>query len=56
MSNGITKRSEEYSQRYPDGVLRTELTEYAPVRGCMVIGKPCRGRGITAQVPLTVSG
>jgi prolyl-tRNA synthetase len=37
MAKGITKRSEDYSQWYIDVVLRGELTDYAPVKGCMVI-------------------
>ncbi len=37
MSKGITKRSEDYSQWYLDVVLRAEMAEYSPVRGCMVI-------------------
>jgi len=37
MAKGITKRSEDYSQWYIDVVLRGELADYAPVKGCMVI-------------------
>lgn len=38
MSNkGITKRSEDYSQWYIDIVLKAELADYSPVKGCMVI-------------------
>lgn len=37
MSKGITKRSEDYSQWYLDVVLKAEMAEYSPVRGCMVI-------------------
>ncbi|HIE50860.1 MAG TPA: proline--tRNA ligase [Armatimonadetes bacterium] len=37
MAKGITKRSEDYAQWYTDLVLRAELADYAPVRGCMVI-------------------
>ncbi len=33
----ITTRAEDYSQWYLDIVLRAELADYAPVRGCMVI-------------------
>jgi prolyl-tRNA synthetase len=33
----ITPRSEDYSQWYLDIVLRAELADYAPVKGCMVI-------------------
>ena len=34
---GITSREENYSEWYNDIVLRAELADYAPVRGCMVI-------------------
>ncbi|MGI6138447.1 MAG: proline--tRNA ligase [Candidatus Hydrogenedentales bacterium] len=37
MSKGITKRSEDYSQWYLDVVLKAEMAEHSPVRGCMVI-------------------
>lgn len=37
MSKGITKRSDDYSQWYLDVVLKAEMAEYSPVRGCMVI-------------------
>ena len=37
MSKGITKRADDYSQWYLDVVLRAEMAEYSPVRGCMVI-------------------
>ena len=33
----ITSRAENYSQWYNDVVLKAELADYAPVRGCMVI-------------------
>ncbi len=33
----ITSRSENYSQWYNDIVLKAELADHAPVRGCMVI-------------------
>ena len=33
----ITAKSENFSQWYLDVVLRAELADYAPVRGCMVI-------------------
>jgi len=33
----ITKRSEDYAQWYIDIVMRAEMADYAPVRGCMVI-------------------
>ena len=33
----ITPRSEDFSQWYTDVIKQTELCDYAPVRGCMVI-------------------
>jgi prolyl-tRNA synthetase len=33
----ITKRSQDYSQWYLDIVMRAEMADYAPVKGCMVI-------------------
>ncbi len=36
-TKGITKRSEDYSQWYIDIVLKAELADYSPVKGCMVI-------------------
>jgi len=33
----ITPRSEDYSQWYQDIVLRAEMADYSPVKGCMVI-------------------
>ena len=44
----LTKRSENYSQWYNDLVVKADLAEQSPVRGCMVIkpygyaiGKKC---------------
>jgi len=37
MAKKIAKRSEDYSRWYTDIVLRAELADYAPVKGCMVI-------------------
>jgi len=37
MAKGITKRSDDYSQWYIDVVLKAEMAEYSPVKGCMVI-------------------
>ena len=34
---GLTKRAENYSQWYNDLVVKTDLAEQSPVRGCMVI-------------------
>ncbi len=33
----ITSQSEDYSQWYVDIILKAELMDYAPVKGCMVI-------------------
>ena len=33
----ITPRSEDFSQWYTDVIKQTELCDYAPVRGCMII-------------------
>ncbi len=37
MAEGITKRSEDYSRWYTDIVMKAELADYTPVKGCMVI-------------------
>ncbi len=37
MAERITSRAENYSQWYIDIVLRAQLADYSPVRGCMVI-------------------
>ena len=37
MADQITKRSENYSQWYSDLVVKADLAEQSPVRGCMVI-------------------
>src|SRR4030042_2289526 len=33
----ITKKSKDFARWYTDVVLRAELADYAPVKGCMVI-------------------
>lgn len=33
----ITPKSEDFSQWYVDVILKAELADYSPVRGCMVI-------------------
>ena len=33
----ITPRDEDFSQWYTDVIMKTELVDYAPVRGCMVL-------------------
>ena len=37
MAKEVTKRSENYSQWYNDLVVKADLAEQSPVRGCMVI-------------------
>ncbi|MCH8288086.1 MAG: proline--tRNA ligase, partial [Candidatus Marinimicrobia bacterium] len=37
MSKGITSKETDYSAWYNDIVLKAELADYAPVKGCMVI-------------------
>jgi prolyl-tRNA synthetase len=34
---GVTPRSEDYSKWYTEVVQKTELADYSPVKGCMVI-------------------
>jgi prolyl-tRNA synthetase len=36
-SQGVTPRSEDYARWYTDVVVKTDLADYAPVRGCMII-------------------
>ena len=35
--NHITPREDDFSQWYTDVILKSELVDYAPVRGCMVV-------------------
>jgi len=37
MSKGITSKESDYSAWYNDIILKAELADYAPVKGCMVI-------------------
>jgi len=37
MADRITPRSEDYSRWYTDVIQKTDLADYAPVKGCMVI-------------------
>ncbi len=37
MAKGIATRAEDYAQWYIDVVLKSEMADYAPVKGCMVI-------------------
>lgn len=48
MAKGITKRSEDYSQWYIDVVLKADMADYSPVKGCMVI-KP-NGYGVWEKI------
>lgn len=36
-AQGVTPQSEDFSRWYTDVVQKTELADYAPVRGCMII-------------------
>jgi prolyl-tRNA synthetase len=36
-SGGITPRAQDFSAWYNDAIMRAELADYSPVRGCMVI-------------------
>jgi prolyl-tRNA synthetase len=48
MAKGITKRSDDYAQWYIDIVLKADMADYSPVKGCMVI-KPT-GYGIWEKI------
>ncbi len=37
MAQGITTREQNYSQWYIDIVLKSEMADYSPVKGCMII-------------------
>ena len=37
MTKGITSKEQDYSAWYNDIVLKAEMADYAPVKGCMVI-------------------
>lgn len=37
MAAGITSRAEDYSRWYTDIILKSEMADYSPVKGCMVI-------------------
>ncbi|RME04502.1 MAG: proline--tRNA ligase, partial [Deltaproteobacteria bacterium] len=52
MSLKVTKRSEDFSQWYTDVVLKAELADYSPVKGCMVI-RP-RGYAIWEKIQRTL--
>ena len=48
MAKGITPRADDYSQWYIDIVLKADMADYSPVKGCMVI-KP-NGYGIWENI------
>ena len=48
MAKGITKRDQDYAQWYIDVVLRSDMADYSPVKGCMVI-KP-NGYGVWENI------
>ncbi len=48
MAKGITPRDQDYAQWYIDVVLKSEMADYSPVKGCMVI-RP-NGYGIWENV------
>ena len=48
MAKGITPRGQDYSQWYIDVVLKGDMADYSPVKGCMVI-KP-NGYGVWENI------
>jgi prolyl-tRNA synthetase len=50
----VTPRAEDFSQWYNDVIMRAELADYSPVRGCMVI-RP-RGYGIWELMQRALDG
>ncbi len=48
MAKGITRRDVNYSQWYIDVVLKSDMADYSPVKGCMVI-KP-NGYGVWENI------
>ncbi len=48
MAKGITKRDRDYAQWYIDVVLKGDMADYSPVKGCMVI-KP-NGYGVWENI------
>ena len=48
MAKGITKRGDDYSQWYIDVILKSDMADYSPVKGCMVI-KP-NGYGVWENI------
>jgi prolyl-tRNA synthetase len=37
MSKGVISKDEDYSQWFNDLVIKADMAEYSPVRGCMII-------------------
>src|SRR6185503_5498452 len=37
MSKGVVSKEEDYSQWYTDLVIKADMAEYSPVKGCMII-------------------
>src|ERR1700729_3599732 len=37
MSKGVVSKDEDYSQWYNDLVIKADMAEYSPVKGCMII-------------------
>jgi prolyl-tRNA synthetase len=37
MSKGVISKDEDYSQWFNDLIIKSDLAEYSPVRGCMII-------------------
>ena len=37
MSKGVVSKEEDYSQWYNDLVIKADMAEYSPVKGCMII-------------------
>ena len=50
----LTKRSENYSQWYNDLVVKADLAEQSPVRGCMVINLTAMQSGKRCSVSWTI--
>ena len=49
----LTPRGEDFSAWYNEVVLRAELADYSPVRGCMVIRPGATGSGSSCNAPWT---
>ena len=37
MSKGVVSKDEDYSQWYNDLVIKADMAEYSPIKGCMII-------------------